>query len=410
MEGRHWDIVELLILNGADVIQEPNSDCFTILTLAAEEGLLKLVELLIDNGAVINTRETEMRISPLRQAAQNGYEEVVNMLIEHEAQINIFDAIGYTPLTIAVENGHFNIVKLLIAHNANVNAQDPYSAKKITPLIQAAQNGHTAIVAYLIDHGADVNLCSVFGSALYFAAQNNHTDVVEILLKAKACIGIICRETGWTPLLAAAGFGYTEMVKLLFAWGAKTFEQLHIALALAAANNRLQTCKYLIRQGANINSTLSIGDIKDKRLLDFAMTPEIREVMFVEHNKCSLELSHLCVKAIANNDKRYAMKDEEGVIKEVSQRGVLEYLRKKNLLQKFLDDCIICAKEDRVIMLTPCCYASICFSCWQNATTPQEHTHELVLDQQGLNRLIYRQEVIIGGKCPFCNKVINNIQ
>jgi len=113
---------------------------------------------------------------------------------------------------------------------------------------------------------------------------------------------------------------------------------------------------------------------------------------------------------MAKNDITYGIKDEDGTIKEVGQRGALEYLRKKNRLLNFLDDCTICAKEDRVIMLTPCCHASICASCWENATTPQGHTHDLVIDQQGPNRLVYCQEVTIGGKCPFCNKVVSDKQ
>ncbi len=275
------------------------------------------------------------------------------------------------------------------------------SARKPLALIQAAQNGHACIVEYLIVHGANVDLCSAFGSSIYLAAQNNYMQTAEILLKAKARLDIISPLSEWTPLLAAACFGHTEMVKLLFAYGAKNVEQLHIALAIAAGKNHSQTCKYLIRQGANIYWT-----INDKPLLDFAGTQETRDVMRTERNKCDLNLSRLCVKAIAKNDLSYFIKNEDGTTKELGQRGVLEYLRTKNRLLNFLDDCTICAKEDRVIMLTPCCYASICVSCWNNATTPQGHTHDLVLDQQGPNRFIYRQEVTIGGKCPFCNKAV----
>jgi ankyrin repeat protein len=99
---------------------------------------------------------------------------------------NSRDSAGYTPLIAASRAGNVAMIRLLTSHGADPNLSDA-AVNSWTPLLHAIHKAQPAAAAALLAAGANPN----------------GTD-----------------SDGTTPLMMAAGYGYTGIVKLLLAHGA----------------------------------------------------------------------------------------------------------------------------------------------------------------------------------------------
>ena len=133
-EGGHEEIVELLIVAGADLhartVPMLGGGGWTPLHSAARQGHREIVELLITNGTDVNSRDSTGK-SSLHDAALEGHKEIVELLIIKGADLNAESGYYGTPLHVAAGIGHEEIVELLIANGANVNVKDGFGR---TPL------------------------------------------------------------------------------------------------------------------------------------------------------------------------------------------------------------------------------------------------------------------------------------
>ena len=136
-EGGHGEIVELLIVAGADLhartVPMLGGGGWTPLHSAARQGYREIVELLIANGSDVNSRDSSGK-SSLHDAALEGHKEIVELLIIKGADLNTESGYYGTPLHVAAGIGHEEIVELLIANGANVNVKDGFGR---TPLDSA---------------------------------------------------------------------------------------------------------------------------------------------------------------------------------------------------------------------------------------------------------------------------------
>lgn len=83
------------------------------------------------------------------------------------------------------------------------------------PLIYASYQGHVGLVAWLLDQGARIDHRDRHGrTALYLACCWDRRDVVALLLQRRANPTVAINE-GVLPLMAAAGRGQAEVVRLL---------------------------------------------------------------------------------------------------------------------------------------------------------------------------------------------------
>ena len=94
-----------------------------------------------------------------------------------------------------------------------------------TALHVAVENGHPAVVRLLLERGAKQQTSMEGASPLLLAIQYKHPDIAAMLVElapdpAAAKINIKAPQDGSSPLFAAAGAGYTEVVRLLLANGA----------------------------------------------------------------------------------------------------------------------------------------------------------------------------------------------
>ncbi len=123
------------------------------------------------------------------------------------------------------------------------------------PLFDAAEQGDVAAVKELLENGAPVeNRGRDDATALIASALNGNYEVAEILVEAGA--GIMARNSGgYTALHAAAYGGHTDIVRLLLDHGAVLDDRQNRAgqtpLYMAAEENRIETAKLLLAEGAD---------------------------------------------------------------------------------------------------------------------------------------------------------------
>jgi len=145
-----------------------------------------------------------------------------------------------------------------------------------TILMHSAAGGDYAKVKRLIEEGADVNAQDKEGwTALMRASQNGHTEVVKLLIEAEAAVNAMTysvmyfknifgapvpgkepggpTEGGYTALMGASEYGYTEIVKLLIEEGADVNAQDYMgytAFNFASKEGHTEIIKLLRDAGA----------------------------------------------------------------------------------------------------------------------------------------------------------------
>ncbi|KAL4647497.1 ankyrin repeat and protein kinase domain-containing protein 1 [Arapaima gigas] len=251
---RYHDICSLLLECGAN----PNlgdSDHWTALHFATQNGDDRMVRLLLDHSAVPDCQEKDGWM-PLHLAAQNGHENVVRVLLPRLSNADHPTANGRTALHLAAQHGYLGIVHLLLGHGANPNHHEGPDEMEGTALHLAAAEGHFRIARLLISSGADINLVDNRSySAVHWAALKGHTSISRLLLGKGACVDHKTSQ-GWTPMHLAAIKGHPSIVLLLEehrssldAQGAGGWTPLH----LACYHAREEVVSVLLTAGANPN-------------------------------------------------------------------------------------------------------------------------------------------------------------
>ena len=164
------------------------------------------------------------RRTPLHVAAHLGHQAAAQALIRGGANPNALDAQQYDIVTIAAVNNDVPMLKLALSGGCNPkNITSPYQG---TALIAAAHLGHAEVVRVLIaagaplDHVNNLGWTALIESIVLGNGGRNHTDTLDALVKAGANVNLADRS-GTTPLGLAKGRGYSEMVRILEAAGAK---------------------------------------------------------------------------------------------------------------------------------------------------------------------------------------------
>ncbi len=190
---------------------------------AAARGDVADIEKRIAAGEDKEAVDARLR-TPLHVAAFQKQHTAARALLRLGANANKQEIDRYDIITIASVANDPEMLKLAIEGGANARAIT--SVYDGTALIAAAHLGHAEVVRILIaakaplDHVNNLGWTALIESIVLGDGGKNHTDTLEALVKAGANLNLADRG-GNTPLKLAEGRGYSEMMRILKAAGAK---------------------------------------------------------------------------------------------------------------------------------------------------------------------------------------------
>lgn len=276
------DLVELLVMNGADIhAKHADNKNYSYLHIAAEIKHTAGVRILLTHGLDVHVLDDQGGTA-LHVAAAVGAVEALQVLLEHGGNLFAETHDGFSVTHAAASNGKLRVLRFLEAHGLTrdfekVHASNPTisplslaagtkkgcksgvvrylveyqdrqrSVSQVTStssgskrasltanqrlyrsdaLICAVQIGHLETVKYLCAHGASIDLLHVRGaSALMTAAEFGHVDILEYLLEEKAPMLDEMDYDGLMAIHYAAKNGHTRALKLLLVHGASVDER-----------------------------------------------------------------------------------------------------------------------------------------------------------------------------------------
>ncbi len=190
---------------------------------AAAKGEVEAIKRAITAGGSVTARDDYKR-TPLQVAAYRSQTAAMRALVAAGADPNALENDRYDIVTIAsVAN---DLPTLKAALEIGCKATNITSRYDGTALIAAAHLGHAEVVRELIRAGAPLNHVNNLGWTAVIEAivlgdgGANHQATLKHLIDARADLNLADRN-GTRPLGLARGRGYTAMVKMLEAAGAR---------------------------------------------------------------------------------------------------------------------------------------------------------------------------------------------
>ncbi|XP_067028260.1 transient receptor potential cation channel subfamily A member 1-like [Acropora muricata] len=246
----------------------------TALHIAAGLDNLPLCKILIENGASQDCCDDE-QMTPLTRAVEKGAFNVAEFFL-HEVKENkkhkvkdLFenvDSEGSTLLHLAVDSGSLKTVQLCLDQGAII--RQPKEHDRSTAFHLACAVGALRIVQLFVTKDPTISRITLIDAhgltPLHLAAMNNHPDVVKYLLDQGASLDSP-DNVRRTPLFLAAEMGGTESVKMLIDMGADvTVKDVDLRSCVRVAVGHAATMEVLLQKEQ------AIPLITDKDITGFA--------------------------------------------------------------------------------------------------------------------------------------------
>ncbi|XP_018575879.1 uncharacterized protein LOC108914538 [Anoplophora glabripennis] len=172
--------------------------------------------------------------------------------------VNIIDSREMTPLHLAAREGHLGMVEFLVKQGSSINIE---RIRHNTTLSEAAKGGHLEVVKFLVQEGADIKANVRYGgNELYVAICENHVNIVtyllEKILEGDRLEHFLDAKYSMIPF-AAAYLGKLNILRILRKGGLDvncSIINKKSLIVAAAMGGQLETVKYLVKQGGDVNS------------------------------------------------------------------------------------------------------------------------------------------------------------
>ncbi len=267
------DIIFLLLKHGLNVNEKGHNDK-SLLQMALEKGDLKVIKYLNEHGASIKKINPNDLLRIFLEARRDGNNkvELVRYFLETKL-INANRTVDGEPLLCIAYTLEF--AKLLVEYGANVNAKIKKSGD--TPLAIAVYMNNLDIVNYLISKGANkFVLNNNQETLLSYTTGHENVTMAKFLIENGLDVNEknINQETvvlqSFFKWQACSGNPSFELAQLFIDYGADINAQNNsgsVAIHCAALTGNLNSIKFLLKRGANIN----IRDKEGLSALDYAM-------------------------------------------------------------------------------------------------------------------------------------------
>lgn len=314
------DAVKVFLDHGADP-NKTNNEGQTALMWAVAEKNAAAAKVLIDHGAHVNAQTHKLPapspfqlifsapfpaggMTPLIYAARQNDLDSAKILLDAKANVNLTSADGSSPLLVAIINEHYALAKFLLDQGADPNLTDDkgrgplYAAIDMRNLEWSTRPAppekdtltDIEIIKALLDHGANANArltkkiplrgqpsfdgrwANQIGATPFWRAAQSDDVTVMKLLAARGADPLLATDDHTTPLMVAAGVGWSdgqshgsqadapEALRLCLQWGGDVNavnDEGYTALHGASFRGANEVVKFLVEHGAKM-------DIKNK--------------------------------------------------------------------------------------------------------------------------------------------------
>jgi ankyrin repeat protein len=229
--GRGWVDTSSLLLNhsGIAINAKGRYSGRAPLHLAACSGRLEVVVLLLQQQNIDTRCQDKRKHTALQLAALYGHYHVAQVLLDHEEMPAVINDAGIdTParkLLAACE-----IMEKCLSHSdfLDINLRRNRWYCELPGLLHTAvRKGECSVIQILLRHNdINVNLTAEGRTPLCLAAELGQTDAARLLLQHQG-INVNCYTWAWpgdTPLRIAKRKGFSEIIELLLAKGARDDE------------------------------------------------------------------------------------------------------------------------------------------------------------------------------------------
>lgn len=190
-QNNRMDLLELILPHfPKSQIDDLDNESMSPLLLAIKNDHFEVIEILILNGSNCfpETNESKLQYLPINYACKFSDYKTLEYLLRSSsatpAQVNKQDVEGLLPLHVIARSGNFKLIKLLIQFGAAVNQLDGFN--KWPPIFYAALEGHVRTTHELIKFGAHLDTVDEDGyNVLYYCVVEGHIDVLNQLLSYK---------------------------------------------------------------------------------------------------------------------------------------------------------------------------------------------------------------------------------
>jgi ankyrin repeat protein len=251
---QRWEQLENLLADGVNA-NAIYGDGTTALHWASYHDSVDAVMGLLDAGAEVNAT-TDLGVTALWLAAENGSLAITERLLQAGADPNVRLLSGESIVMTASQSGNGDVVRALLTAGGDANAA---VTREQTALMWAANRDHHAAVKALIDFGADVHARSEVrehytkaekeqdssddykrwlelggNNALMFATRAGSLQSARYLVAAGADVNSH-NAFGTSPLIMAIHGGNIDLVEFLIGQGADVDDEQSGHTALHAA-------------------------------------------------------------------------------------------------------------------------------------------------------------------------------